>query len=116
MSSCPNCGFPLGPHPFDPSQIEEPETNNSNGKTLSHGDTFFFGKYNGRTVEDVLKENPAYILWVNENVEWLTLSNQVLSDANLLKDINSTPPPKWKNRSEYDDTDDDWRRFDDYPA
>lgn len=28
-----------------------------------------FGKYKGRTVEDVLDEDPAYLLWALENVE-----------------------------------------------
>ena len=28
-----------------------------------------FGKYKGRTVEDVLEEDPAYLLWAAENVE-----------------------------------------------
>lgn len=28
-----------------------------------------FGKYKGRTVEDVLDEDPHYLLWALENVE-----------------------------------------------
>jgi hypothetical protein len=28
-----------------------------------------FGKYKGRTVEDVLEEDPHYLLWALENVE-----------------------------------------------
>lgn len=77
MSSCPNCGFPLGPHPFDPSnppsQGEQPSTK----RVLGKDDTFFFGKYNGEKVNEILETNPAYIIWCAEHIEWLTVEPQL---------------------------------------
>jgi uncharacterized protein (DUF3820 family) len=39
-----------------------------------------FGKYRGRTVEDVLAEDPAYLLWAMETVEQFEV-DKALQDA-----------------------------------
>ena len=36
-----------------------------------------FGKHKGETLQWVLKENPLYILWASENIDWF---NQMLKD------------------------------------
>lgn len=33
------------------------------------GATFHFGKYNGRTIESVMRENPQYIVWAYGAIE-----------------------------------------------
>lgn len=46
--------------------------------------TFTFGKYKGRSVMSVLSENPAYVEWCVNNIEWFTLG---LEEQKRLKDI-----------------------------
>lgn len=42
---------------------------------------FTFGKYRGRTYDAVLRENPAYLIWAHENVEWFVLSESLYAHA-----------------------------------
>ena len=37
--------------------------------------TFTFGKYKGRSVIDVLNENPAYVEWCVNNIKWFRLND-----------------------------------------
>lgn len=37
--------------------------------------TFTFGKYKGRSVIDVLNENPAYVEWCINNIKWFSLDD-----------------------------------------
>jgi len=39
-----------------------------------------FGKYKGRAVEDVLSDDPAYLLWLLENVEQFTVDKALQDD------------------------------------
>ena len=39
-----------------------------------------FGKYRGRVVEDVLVEDPAYLLWAMENVERFNVDNALYDE------------------------------------
>ena len=34
-----------------------------------------FGKYRGRTVADIIEEDPAYLVWAHENVYWWHLED-----------------------------------------
>lgn len=38
--------------------------------------TFTFGKYKGRSIMSVLSENPAYVEWCVNHIEWFTLGCQ----------------------------------------
>ena len=40
-----------------------------------------FGKYKGKTVEEVLTLDPSYLLWAHKNVEWFALEKEVWIDA-----------------------------------
>lgn len=36
-------------------------------------EVFNFGKYKGKKVDEVIKENPEYVDWARNNVEWFSL-------------------------------------------
>jgi uncharacterized protein (DUF3820 family) len=38
-----------------------------------------FGKYKGRTVEDVLQCDPAYLLWAMENVDQFEVDDDAIN-------------------------------------
>lgn len=38
--------------------------------------TFTFGKYKGRSIMSVLNENPAYVEWCLNHIEWFTLGHE----------------------------------------
>jgi uncharacterized protein (DUF3820 family) len=38
-----------------------------------------FGKFKGRTVGELIKENPAYLLWAHEKVEFFELPPELLA-------------------------------------
>lgn len=46
--------------------------------------TFTFGKYKGRSVIDVLNENPAYVEWCINNIKWFSLDD---TEQKLLNEI-----------------------------
>lgn len=98
MSSCPNCGFPMGPHPNDPSFYEETSHKTEPG-SMTLESVFGFGKYEGKTVNEVLKQNPSYLLWINANVTWVSISDSVLASANR----RVTDSKLARDPQEYDD-------------
>ena len=46
--------------------------------------TFTFGKYKGRSVIDVLNENPAYVEWCIYNIKWFSLDD---TEQKMLNEI-----------------------------
>lgn len=46
---------------------------------------FYFGKYKGKTVEDVFYENPAYIEWTISNLDKFFLTPDAFNYLNKLK-------------------------------
>ena len=46
--------------------------------------TFTFGKYKGRSVIDVLNENPAYVEWCVNNIKWFSLDD---TEQKMLNEI-----------------------------
>lgn len=44
-------------------------------------DILNFGNYKGKRVEDVLFENPEYIIWCDETIEWLKIDRLILYRA-----------------------------------
>jgi len=50
---------------------------------------FSFGKYKGWTANDVILEDPQYIIWCAENIEWLDCTTDFYELAReLADDIN----------------------------
>ena len=37
-----------------------------------------FGKYKGDTIEEVLRKDPELLVWYHDNIEWFTLSDDLL--------------------------------------
>lgn len=77
-------------------------------------DKFDFGKYQGKTIGEVLQYDPGYIVWCNENVE-LQLCE---FDYSVLKEISAAFPDfpldanfleQWSDKIEYAELEDQWR-------
>ena len=45
---------------------------------------FTFGKYKGRSVLDILNENPAYVEWCVNNIKWFSLDD---TEKKMLNEI-----------------------------
>lgn len=60
-----------------------------------------FGKYKGKTVADVLIEDPSYLVWAHNNVDFFKVSTELLQIA------RSTIKPD-PSRRRYLDDDPDW--------
>lgn len=41
-------------------------------------DVLSFGKYKGSTIKDVIKEEPSYLIWCQQNVGWFELDEDLL--------------------------------------
>ena len=44
-----------------------------------------FGKYRGDTWGLIIEANPSYIIWADENVEWLTIPPEIVNQAQANK-------------------------------
>jgi hypothetical protein len=44
-------------------------------------DVVTFGKYKDRTVEELLEEDPDYLIWVDEHVDFFPLEQEVVDAA-----------------------------------
>lgn len=77
--TCPHCGLPLNEEGYDP--YANPFPKDPPGVTHGMDDRLTFGKHSGKTVRQIIHENPDYIGWMNENVERVTFSNEVLMRA-----------------------------------
>lgn len=60
-----------------------------------------FGRYKGLTIGEVLKDDPAYLVWAAENVDGFDLHHELLSEAEL------DHPDIWEQMSGYH-----WRKED----
>lgn len=47
-------------------------------------DEFDFGKYKGKTIEDLLKENPGYVDWLIRNFRGFALSYDAFEQAKII--------------------------------
>ncbi len=43
-----------------------------------------FGKYIGKSVQDVLNFDPKYVKWAYENIDWFKLDDQVMAVLELM--------------------------------
>lgn len=54
-------------------------------------ETFTFGKYKGQSIESVIKSNPNYVLWANDNVSFFTLSDEQMKECRKqIRDSNQS--------------------------
>jgi hypothetical protein len=61
---------------------------NTMSKTIFNKDMkLTFGKYKGVTVEQLVKDNPEYLLWCHDNIEWFELPDKVLFEVEDLVDL-----------------------------
>ena len=51
---------------------------------------FNFGKYKGRKVSDIIKQDPEYVAWASRNVSWFTLED---SQRQLLDSVTDEVRP-----------------------
>lgn len=47
-------------------------------------DRFRTGQHKGRTMKEVLEENPSYILYLNDNIGWIVFSEEIIATAQRL--------------------------------
>ena len=109
MKSCPHCGLLLDEAPLDPRRDLFPQSDKIT-TTHWHDTKFGFGKYEGQTVQSVLKTNPGYISWVKDNIDYVTFSNEVLDE--LYQALSVIESRRRERRtysgSRYHDDDADW--------
>ena len=60
-----------------------------------------FGKYRGQTWSAILEFDPAYIIWADANVEWLTIPSEVTTQAQA---NNSVKKDTRELKQPYDDS------------
>lgn len=53
----------------------------STKKFFGKNDVLSFGKHKGRTIEEVRQEDPAYIVWLDENVHQISIDQKIVSDC-----------------------------------
>lgn len=61
-----------------------------------------FGKYKGKTVKEVMYEDPSYLLWADDNVEGFELSDYLRDKAEEFYAEEHLYEPSWG------DLNDDW--------
>lgn len=91
MKNCPECGADLSPEP------EENEAVVAREKALQSELEWplNFGKHRGMTVGAVLDQNPGYLVWAHENVEFFSLSETLLAQAQNGKAIRDE---EWRSQ------------------
>lgn len=40
-----------------------------------------FGKYKGKSVHYILHNDPSYLVWANDNIEWFKVSEGIYDEA-----------------------------------
>lgn len=124
MTNCPHCGNSL----LSSDQHEQEQTvaaARNREYEVQLNERVSFGKYRGETWGFVLDNNPAYICWAADNVEFFNPCTQLLTKAANRKSIKDAeyrarrrPGPSWGGIPFYDDEEDllsdHWGSFDDY--
>lgn len=63
-----------------------------------NNNTFTFGKYKSKTIEEVFYENPSYLIWFVENVDPKTPKlNELINNIKNFIEINKDKLPKKKD-------------------
>jgi hypothetical protein len=74
-------------------------------KTKGLQDVVTFGRWKGHTLQTVLDEDPDYIIWMNEHVDFFKVSEDVIQKA--YEEINNAPPPYINYWTPWRDDDED---------
>lgn len=90
---CPNCGHQL---------TETLEPANSPAMTIDENFVFDFGKNRGMTVKQLIVSNPSYLFWVNRNIDYLEVPDEILAQCNVKPNRSPQPLSPWD-----EDLDDD---------
>jgi uncharacterized protein (DUF3820 family) len=56
---------------------------------------FTFGKYKGRPIEEIIKLNARYIVWLTKNCNWIVFPRHILNTFLKLDDDNTPQYMKW---------------------
>lgn len=68
-------------------------------------DILSFGKYKGSTIKDVIKEEPSYLIWCQNNVGWFELDEDLLLRCEEL--VEQSKGRGRQQMGQLDDDDDD---------
>lgn len=55
-------------------------------------DVMTFGKYKGKKIEDVLSENPSYLVWAHDDIKWFKLEQEIYDEA-----VDQANNKRWDN-------------------
>ncbi len=69
---------------------------------VNYKTVFTFGKHKGKTVKEVLFEDPSYLLWADDNVEGFDLSDYLRDKAEEYHAEENSYEPT------YEDLNPDW--------
>lgn len=98
---CPCCGQAMPD--LNTLSKDEENQNQLEDEYKEHLATIlWFGKYSGKTLEDVLNINPQYLLWVNTNVTQITLHQKLIAEASSRASLSKTSSYKRSFPSYYD--------------
>lgn len=62
------------------STVTERKTKMAEPMFHTKEDKLLFGKYKGMTVAEVIAENPQYLLWAHDTIEWFKLEESLHDD------------------------------------
>ena len=62
-----------------------------------------FGKYRGETWAAILEANPSYIMWADQNVEWLNIPPEISTQAHANNSAKKETKQPYEYLDEYDD-------------
>src|SRR5436189_6402795 len=89
----------------------EIEVDLSKKKYWVESDIIKFGQYKGEdyTVADLIKKKPSYLIWLDDNVEWFNLDDDVRLKAEeaVEKELNKRNSNSRRARGQLFDDDDD---------
>lgn len=64
---------------------------NTDAKTLKETFVIFWGKYKGKKVSEVLKDDPSYLIWAEDNVPFIKIDPALLDKCRAQMSHKSAP-------------------------
>lgn len=58
-------------------------------KTITFGESFWFGKHRDMTLEWVVDNDPGYIVWASKNLDWLKIDPDAVTVCEEAEEANS---------------------------
>ena len=86
-----------------------------NNKPLNNlNDELCFGKYKGKTIEEVLNIDHQYITWLSNNVKSIVISKDIIHQAfrkhkenQPIRNYSKSQKPRYRQYEDYERTNDD---------